>query len=159
MLQYDFMQHAFIAGTIVAAGPAVRRWRGGDRVVCFHHVPCRSCFFCERRLFSQCFQYKKVGVTAGFDAAKQLFYQHPRAAPLIAIDHYASGVVQHVRDGVVRGFTFKTCVSRAEDNTLQTSITRNELKRRSQKWPIVFVVFRIQQMNTREIAFAALSCI
>ena len=56
-----------IAGTVVAAGPAVHRWKGGDRVVCFHHVPCRSCFFCERRLFSQCFQYEKVGVTAGFD--------------------------------------------------------------------------------------------
>ena len=55
-----------IAGTIVAVGGAVRRWRPSTRVVCFHHVPCRHCFFCERRLFAQCPQYKKVGVTAGF---------------------------------------------------------------------------------------------
>jgi L-iditol 2-dehydrogenase len=55
-----------IAGTIVAAGRAVQRWKYGDRVVCFHHVPCECCFFCERKLFSQCAQYKKVGVTAGF---------------------------------------------------------------------------------------------
>jgi L-iditol 2-dehydrogenase len=56
-----------IAGTIIAAGPAVQRWRCGQRIICFHHVPCRRCFFCERRLFSQCPQYKRVGVTAGFD--------------------------------------------------------------------------------------------
>jgi L-iditol 2-dehydrogenase len=55
-----------IAGRVVAAGSAVRHWSIGDRAVCFHHVPCRVCFFCDRQLFSQCSQYKQVGVTAGF---------------------------------------------------------------------------------------------
>jgi len=55
-----------IAGTIEEAGRAVRNWKYGQRVVCFHHVPCERCFFCERKFFSQCAQYKKVGVTAGF---------------------------------------------------------------------------------------------
>jgi L-iditol 2-dehydrogenase len=41
-----------IAGTIVAAGRAVRGWKNGQRVVCFHHVPCERCFFCQRKLFS-----------------------------------------------------------------------------------------------------------
>jgi L-iditol 2-dehydrogenase len=56
-----------IAATVVSVGRAVRRWKCGDRVICFHHIPCGSCFFCERKAFSQCTQYKKVGVTAGFD--------------------------------------------------------------------------------------------
>src|SRR6516165_8896473 len=56
-----------IAATVVSVGRAVRRWKCGDRVICFHHIPCGSCFYCERKAFSQCEQYKKVGVTAGFD--------------------------------------------------------------------------------------------
>ena len=56
-----------IAGTIVALGGGVRHWKEGDRVVSFHHIPCGSCFYCERSLYSQCPLYKKVGLTAGFD--------------------------------------------------------------------------------------------
>src|SRR6202040_678992 len=55
-----------LAGTIVAVGPGVTKWRVGDRVMSFHHIPCGACFYCERRLFSQCPGYKKVGLTAGF---------------------------------------------------------------------------------------------
>src|SRR6202011_503740 len=71
------IQHGFIAppqifghevaGTVAAVGTGVRRWKEGDRVVSFHHVPCGACFYCDRRLFSQCPAYKKVGLTAGFD--------------------------------------------------------------------------------------------
>src|SRR5262249_9810571 len=56
-----------IAGTIVKTGAGVRQWHVGDRVVSFHHIPCGSCFYCDRHLFSQCSQYKKTGVTAGFE--------------------------------------------------------------------------------------------
>src|SRR5690349_4134410 len=55
-----------ISGTIEEVGAEVRGWKVGDRVVCFHHVPCGRCFYCDRRLYSQCPTYKKVGVTAGF---------------------------------------------------------------------------------------------
>jgi len=55
-----------VAGTVVAVGTSVTRFRPGDRVVSFHHVPCGDCFYCQRKLFSQCELYKRVGLTAGF---------------------------------------------------------------------------------------------
>lgn len=67
-----------IAGTIVDAGPGVERWSVGERVSSFHHIPCGSCFYCERNLFSQCAEYKKVGVTAGFEPNGGGFAQYVR---------------------------------------------------------------------------------
>jgi len=87
------IQHGFIrppqifghevAGTIVAVGSAVHRWKEGDRVVSFHHVPCGACFYCDRRLFSQCPAYKKVGLTAGFEPNGGGFAEYVRAMPWI----------------------------------------------------------------------------
>jgi L-iditol 2-dehydrogenase len=73
-----------VAGTVVAAGAGVTRWKPGDRVVSFHHVPCGHCFYCERRLFSQCPAYKNVGLTAGFDPNGGGFAEYVRALPWIA---------------------------------------------------------------------------
>jgi L-iditol 2-dehydrogenase len=73
-----------VAGTVVATGRGVRRWKAGDRVVSFHHVPCQACFYCERRLYSQCPAYKKVGLTAGFDPNGGGFAEYVRALPWIA---------------------------------------------------------------------------
>jgi L-iditol 2-dehydrogenase len=73
-----------VAGTVAAVGRGVRRWKAGDRVVSFHHVPCGHCFYCERRLFSQCAAYKKVGLTAGFDPNGGGFAEYVRAMPWIA---------------------------------------------------------------------------
>ena len=72
-----------LAGTVVEAGKGVREFRPGDRVVSFHHVPCEKCFYCERKLFSQCAQYKKVGLTAGFTPSGGGFAQYVRAMPWI----------------------------------------------------------------------------
>lgn len=72
-----------IAGTIVATGAGVSRWRPGDRVSCFHHIPCGACFFCHRQLFSQCATYKKVGVTAGFEPNGGGFAEYVRVMPWI----------------------------------------------------------------------------
>lgn len=72
-----------VAGTIVAVGEGVRHWKEGDRVVSFHHVPCGACFYCHRRLFSQCPAYKKVGLTAGFDPNGGGFAEYVRAMPWI----------------------------------------------------------------------------
>jgi len=73
-----------VAGTVAAVGSGVRRWKLGDRVVSFHHVPCERCFYCDRRLFSQCPAYKKVGLTAGFDPNGGGFAEYVRAMPWIA---------------------------------------------------------------------------
>ena len=73
-----------IAGTVVEVGSGVTRWKTGDRTVSFHHIPCGHCFYCERKLFSQCPTYKKVGVTAGFDPNGGGFAEFVRIMPWIA---------------------------------------------------------------------------
>lgn len=72
-----------VAGTVVEVGRGVTQWKLGDRVVCFHHVPCGRCFYCQRRLFSQCSAYKKVGLTAGFDPNGGGFAEYVRAMPWV----------------------------------------------------------------------------
>ncbi|MBI3483551.1 MAG: zinc-binding dehydrogenase, partial [Acidobacteria bacterium] len=71
-------------GTVVEVGSGVTRWKPGDRAVSFHHIPCGQCFYCERKLFSQCPTYKKVGVTAGFDPNGGGFAEYVRIMPWIA---------------------------------------------------------------------------
>lgn len=75
-----------VAGTVVDVGAGVSRWKRGDRVVSFHHVPCGRCFYCERRLFSQCPKYKEVGLTAGFKPSGGGFAEYVRAMPWI-VEH------------------------------------------------------------------------
>ncbi len=57
-----------MAGTVAAVGDGVRGFAVGDRVMAFHHIPCGECFYCRKRTFAQCEQYKKVGTTAGLGA-------------------------------------------------------------------------------------------
>ena len=73
-----------LAGTIVAVGPGVTKWRVGDRVMSFHHIPCGACFYCERRLFSQCAQYKTTGLTGGFTPNGGGFGEYVKAMPWVA---------------------------------------------------------------------------
>src|SRR5579863_5291215 len=73
-----------VSGAVAAIGAGVTKWKPGDRVMSFHHVPCGSCFYCERRLYSQCPGYKKVGLTAGFDPNGGGFAQYVRAMPWVA---------------------------------------------------------------------------
>jgi len=73
-----------LAGTVVAIGPGVKRWKLGDRVMSFHHIPCGTCFFCKNRLFSQCKQYKTTGLTAGFTPNGGGFGEYVKAMPWVA---------------------------------------------------------------------------
>jgi L-iditol 2-dehydrogenase len=66
------------AGVVAAVGEGVTRFAVGDRVVAFHHIPCGTCFYCERKLYAQCAVYKKVGITAGFEPAGGGFAQYIR---------------------------------------------------------------------------------
>jgi L-iditol 2-dehydrogenase len=73
-----------LAGTVAAVGRGVAKWRVGDRVMSFHHVPCGKCFYCERRLFSQCKQYKTTGLTGGFTPNGGGFGEYVKAMPWVA---------------------------------------------------------------------------
>ena len=55
-----------MAGVVVARGAGVTKFAEGDRVMVFHHIPCGTCYYCQRKVFSQCPVYKQVGTTAGF---------------------------------------------------------------------------------------------
>jgi L-iditol 2-dehydrogenase len=72
-----------IAGTVMKVGAGVSKWKPGDRAITFHHVPCGACFYCERKLYSQCATYKKTGVTAGFDPNGGGFAQFIRIMPWV----------------------------------------------------------------------------
>jgi len=73
-----------LAGTVVALGRGVTKWKLGDRVMSFHHVPCGTCFYCKNRLFSQCKQYKTTGLTGGFTPNGGGFGEYVKAMPWVA---------------------------------------------------------------------------
>src|SRR6266550_3292190 len=73
-----------LAGAVVAVGRGVTKWKLGDRVMSFHHIPCGNCFYCERRLFSQCKQYKTTGLTGGFTPNGGGFAEYVKAMPWVA---------------------------------------------------------------------------
>src|SRR6185437_9040907 len=77
------------AGTIVKIGggrsPLVTRaaLKVGDRVALHHHVPCMECHFCRHHAFAQCTQYKRTGITAGFEPAGGGFAEYVRVMPFV----------------------------------------------------------------------------
>src|SRR4051812_11012692 len=73
-----------LAGTIVAVGRGTTKWNPGDRVMSFHHTPCGACFYCQKRLFSQCKQYKTTGLTGGFTPNGGGFGEYVKAMPWVA---------------------------------------------------------------------------
>lgn len=83
------------AGVIAAVGEGVTKYKPGDRVIVFHHIPCGECFYCERKLYAQCPVYKKVGVTAGFEPAGGGFAQYVRV-----MDWIAARGIEIIPDGV-----------------------------------------------------------
>ena len=79
-----------IAGQVAAVGANVSKFKPGDRVMAFHHIPCGKCFYCRRKVFAQCPTYKRVGLTAGYEPSGGGFAEYVRASDWI------------VRDGVVK---------------------------------------------------------
>lgn len=65
-------------GMITAIGAGVKKFKAGDRVMVFHHIPCRECYYCRNKVFSQCPVYKKVGVTAGYEPSGGGFSEYVR---------------------------------------------------------------------------------
>ncbi|MGO9539936.1 MAG: zinc-dependent dehydrogenase [Terriglobales bacterium] len=66
------------SGVVAAVGPGVHNFAPGDRVVVFHHIPCRQCYYCRHQTFAQCATYKKVGCTAGFEPSGGGFAEYVR---------------------------------------------------------------------------------
>jgi L-iditol 2-dehydrogenase len=66
------------SGVVAATGAGVRNFQPGDRVVVFHHIPCRQCYYCRHKTFAQCPVYKKVGCTAGFEPSGGGFAEYVR---------------------------------------------------------------------------------
>jgi L-iditol 2-dehydrogenase len=73
-----------LAGTVVAVGPGTTKWKLGDRVMSFHHTPWGECFYCQKRSFSQCKQYKATGLTGGFTPNGGGFGEYVKAMPWVA---------------------------------------------------------------------------
>jgi len=66
------------SGIVAKVGEGVRKFGIGERVVVFHHIPCRECYYCLHKTFAQCATYKKVGCTAGFDPSGGGFAEYVR---------------------------------------------------------------------------------
>src|SRR5271167_3242666 len=83
------------SGEVAAVGEGVQTYRTGDRVMVFHHIPCRQCFYCQNKTFAQCATYKNVGCTAGFEPSGGGFAEYVRVMDWI-VDH---GTVR-IPDGI-----------------------------------------------------------
>lgn len=85
-----------MAGTIVAAGEGVSKFAVGQRVMVYHHVPCRQCYYCRKGTPAQCPLYKKTGVTAGYEPSGGGFAEYIRVMDWI-VD---GGGVVAIPDGI-----------------------------------------------------------
>ena len=84
-----------IAGVVAAAGPGVRDFKTGDRVMAFHHIPCGHCYYCRNQVYAQCPVYKKVGCTAGFEPSGGGFAEYVRVMDwIVQPAEQKSGVVK-----------------------------------------------------------------
>lgn len=107
-IEYDLLPPPRIyghetAGTVAALGEGVTDYRVGDRVCCFHHIPCFDCYYCRFRDYAQCSTYRRVGVTAGYEPAGGGFAQYVRL-----MDWIVRRGVERIPDGA--GFERATFV-------------------------------------------------
>ena len=83
------------SGMVAAVGAGVTKFKTGDRVIAFHHLPCGDCYYCRHKTFAQCETYKKVGCTAGFEASGGGFAEYVRV-----MDWIVRGGVEKIPDDV-----------------------------------------------------------
>jgi L-iditol 2-dehydrogenase len=87
-----------MTGVVAAVGEGVTNFAVGDRVMVFHHIPCRaaSCYYCQHKVFAQCPTYKKVGATAGYEPSGGGFSEYVRVMDWIV----SMGGVVRIPEGV-----------------------------------------------------------
>src|ERR1051326_9166525 len=71
------------AGTVVRVGAKVTQFKIGERVALHHHIPCLKCHACRHHAFAQCEQYKRTGITAGFEPAGGGYAEYVRVMPFV----------------------------------------------------------------------------
>ncbi len=71
------------AGVVADVGQAISQFRIGDRVALHHHVPCGQCHACRHQAFAQCPQYKRTGITAGFEPAGGGYAEYVRVMDFV----------------------------------------------------------------------------
>jgi L-iditol 2-dehydrogenase len=108
------------SGMVAAVGAGVRDYRPGDRVMVFHHIPCRQCFYCENKTFAQCATYKKVGCTAGFEPSGGGFAEYVRVMDWI---------VQHGTVRIPEGVSYEQACFVEPVNTCMKGIEALRLRR------------------------------
>jgi L-iditol 2-dehydrogenase len=100
---------------VAAVGPGVNRFSIGERVVAFHHIPCRKCFYCDRKLYAQCATYKAVGITAGYEPAGGGFSQFVRVMDWI---------VEHGVERIPAGVSFERAAFVEPVNTCHKAVNQ-----------------------------------
>ena len=108
------------SGVVAAVGEGVQMYRPGDRVMVFHHIPCRQCFYCQNKTFAQCATYKKVGCTAGFEPSGGGFAEYVRVMDWI---------VEHGTVRIPEGVSFEQACFVEPVNTCMKGIEALRLRR------------------------------
>jgi len=108
------------SGVVAAVGEGVLQYVPGDRVMVFHHIPCRECFYCENKTFAQCATYKKVGCTAGFEPSGGGFAEYVRVMDWI---------VKHGTVRIPNGVSFEQACFVEPVNTCLKGIEALRLRR------------------------------
>ena len=109
-----------MSGEVAAVGDEVENFRVGERVVVFHHIPCRECYYCRQQTFAQCEIYKRVGCTAGFEPSGGGFAEYIRVMDWI------------VQRGTVRipnGVSYEQACFLEPVNTCMKGIARMHVER------------------------------
>src|SRR6267142_4170412 len=107
------------SGVVVATGKSVSQFQPGDRVMVFHHLPCRECYYCRHKTFAQCETYKKVGCTAGFEPSGGGFAEYVRVMDWI---------VQHGTVRIPDGVSFEQACFVEPVNTCMKGIQTLQLR-------------------------------
>ena len=107
------------SGIIARVGTRVRGFTIGERVGLHHHVPCLDCHACRHRAFAQCAQYKRTGITAGFEPAGGGFAEYVRVMPFV----FAGMVKIPPRNSFLQGAMLEPV------NTVLKAVRRLELMR------------------------------